>query len=337
MTAATPYRTLGKSICPWLQEPLRQFDAALGGGRLAHGWLLAGPEGVGKINLALAAAHRLLDGADAAVGRLGAEEAAAAMADRHEPTDHHPDLHWLFPEPGRRTLAVDRIREAAHALSLTSLAGRAKVLILEPADAMTTAAANALLKTLEEPPPRTYLLLVSHQPGRLPATVRSRCQSLPVPCPPAAETAAWLQHGGDDWAPLLALAQGSPFRAISFQKSNFLKKDNELNKKFHLISRNELDPQTVADEWLKGDLELSLSWLATRLQRVIRARMAPASTASGADFPANERAWESWTVRCLFQRLRNTETVLRQLGGGVNADLAVRALLLGFQPQGEGR
>ena len=337
------YETLSKGICPWLQAPLEQLEAAHRDGRLGHGWLLAGPRGVGKINLALTAARRLLEGTDGAVRLLGAEEAAAAMAERHEPADHHPDLHWLFPEPKRRTLTVDQIREATRVLSLTSLTSQAKVLVLEPADAMTAAAANALLKTLEEPSADTYLLLVSHQPGRLPATIRSRCQSLAVRCPPVAESAAWLRDSEKkpaavDWMALLDAAQGRPFRAIGFQRSKFVNIYKELDDKLYGISTNRIDPQTVADEWLAGDIEATLSWLSARLQSIIRARLAP-EDASGGDSTVNglTDAWKPLRTRFLFQQLQNAELLLGQLGGGINVELAVRALLLGFQPKGERR
>ena len=339
--AVSAYETLSNGVCPWLRAPLQQLDAIRGGGRLGHGWLLTGPEGTGKINLALTAARRLLEGGGDAARPLGAREAAAAMAKRHEPTNHHPDLHWLFPEPGRRTLTVDQIREAANTLSLTSLASQAKVLILEPADAMTRAAANALLKTLEEPGAGTYLLLISHQPGRLPATIRSRCQSLTVPLPGAPETAIWLCDMDptlqpDDWLALLDLAQGVPFRTITFKSSAFYRNYKELSNKINLISTNRLDPQTVADEWLKGDIELALSWLTSRLQAVIRARLAPYHVRKGSNQPAQvPNAWQALKTRFLFQQLQNAELLLRHVGGGINVDLAVRALLLGFQPPGE--
>lgn len=337
--AASAYVTLSTRICPWLRAPLRQFDAAHRDGRLGHGWLLAGPQGAGKINLALVAARRLLEGTDGAVELLSAAEAATAMAERHEPADHHPDLHWLFPESNRRTLTIEQIRGASQALSLTSHAGRAKVLVIEPADAMTAAAANALLKTLEEPSAETYLLLISHQPGRLPATIRSRCQSLPVTCPPTEETAAWLKSAdaeieATNWTAALDLAQGLPFRAIAIRGSSFYIENNKLTKEFHLISRNKLDPQSVADDWVKGDTELALGWLTVRLQSVIRARMAQrtgTNTTSGAGDLLE--AWRPLTTRFLFQQLQNAELLLSQVGGGINLDLAIRALLLGFQPR----
>ena len=334
------YETLSNGICPWLQAPLKRFEAAHRGGRLGHGWLMAGPQGLGKINLALVAARRLLESTDGPVPALEAKEAATAMRERHEPSDHHPDLHWLFPEPKRRTLTVDQIREATRVLSLTSLTSQAKVLILEPADAMTTAAANALLKTLEEPSADTYLLLVSHQPGKLPATIRSRCQSLPISRPPVAETVAWLKGAGKaqqgvDWLALLDTAKGLPFRTIGLQGSSFFKNYKELDNKLYAISTNRLDPQMVADEWLASDIEASLSWLSARLQAIIRARLA-SDGASGEESSAGEltEAWKQLQTRFLFEQLQKVELLLGQLGGGINVELAVRALLLGFQPRG---
>ena len=340
---ASPYEILSSGICPWLQTSLVQLEAAHEAGRLGHGWLLAGPRGVGKINLALVAARRLLEGSGGDAAALQAGEAATAMLRRHEPADRHPDLHWVFPEPKRNTLTVEQIRDATQALSLTSLTASAKVLVLEPADAMTTAAANALLKTLEEPSADTYLLLISHQPGRLPATIRSRCQSLPVRCPPVAEALVWLDGGGNsqegvDWMPLLDAARGAPFRAIDWQNSGFYNVYRELETTFHDISTNRLDPQAVADQWLSGDIRAALNWLSTRLQSVIRARLAPDSV-DGRKLASDELrdAWKPLTTQFLFEQLENVELLLGQLGGGINVELAVRALLPGFRPEGEYR
>lgn len=337
--SASSYEILSSGICPWLQAPLQQFEFAHGAGRLGHGWLLAGPRGVGKINLALLAARRLLEGTDGDVRFLKADEAAAAMAGRHEPEDRHPDLHWVFPEPKRNTLTVEQIREAAQSLSLTSLMGQARVLVLEPADAMSTAAANALLKTLEEPGADTYLLLISHQPGRLPATIRSRCQSLSVRCPPHAETLTWLNGAGKnpeavDWFPLLEAARGVPFRAIDYQRSDLFSFYKGLETTFHEISTYRADPQSVADTWLAGDTEAALSWLSSRLQSIIRARLAPGS-AKGGDLTSSAlwNAWKPLSTRFLFEQQKNVELLLGQLGGGINVELAVRAILPGFRPK----
>ena len=146
---------------------------------------------MGKVNLALVLAYRLL-GVEAQPAELDAATALAALAARHGPLDRHPDLHWLYPEEDKETISVDQVRELIDSFTLTAHRGGAKVVIIEPAEALTTAAANALLKTLEEPSGTSYLLLLSHQPGRLPATVRSRCQHLALRPPEADAVARWL-------------------------------------------------------------------------------------------------------------------------------------------------
>ena len=204
-------QTLQRRLCPWLKGALSLLETAYAAQRLGHAWLIAGPAGSGKLNLALVFARRLLErGASQDPPDLGPEEAVAAYADRHTPADHHPDLHWLFPEEDKTAISVEQIRGLSAELSLKAHAGGAKVVIFEPADGMTTAAANALLKSLEEPSADTYLLLLAHQPGRLPATIRSRCQRLDVARPTPTELAAWLGVAREDLAAAWTLTGGAP-------------------------------------------------------------------------------------------------------------------------------
>lgn len=337
---SSPADVFSTQLCPWLFEPYALLENAHREGQLGHGWLLTGPAGVGKLNLALAMANRLLNPDAAAPARLPAADANTAMTTRHEPTDHHPDLHWVFPEPKKRSISVAQIRQTADALMLTSLYGQAKIVIVEPADALTLEAANALLKTLEEPTRDTYLFLVSHQAGHLPATIKSRCQTLSLPQPPLESSLNWLsaQPGGvsrADWAQLLVLAGGSPFRALTLYENEYHNKNRCFEEKFQLISERKLDPQAVAEEWLKQDIELPLTWLSIRLQRVIQARMAPDVSNPVTDLGSDRlhNTWRALTLRGLFGRLEATETLLGQLGRGTNADLALRVLLLDFQPR----
>ncbi len=140
----------------------------------------------------------------------------------------HPDLRQVEPverdDDGTfrilNEIPVDRIRELTRWALLSSHRGRAKVAVIAPAETMNVAAANALLKTLEEPPPETYLLLVTHRPGRVPATLRSRCRRYVAPGAGTEAASLWLaEHGVADagivlaqsgGAPLLALAQSDP-------------------------------------------------------------------------------------------------------------------------------
>src|SRR5690606_5589098 len=124
-------------------------------------------------------------------------------------------------EPEKRTIGIGQIRELSEALSMKGFRGGAKIAVIEPAEAMTPAAANALLKTLEEPSARTFLLLVTHQPHRLLPTIRSRCQILAVAPPAEHEVAAWL--GLPAGHPVLPVAGHAPLRAAELMEPEKVK------------------------------------------------------------------------------------------------------------------
>ena len=132
----------------------------------------------------------------------------------------HPDVNWVRPQEESRQIRIEQVRELSAELALTSHGGGYKVGVIAPADALNRFAANALLKTLEEPPSRTLLILVATEPSRLPPTVLSRCQRLQIRAPERADSVAWLNavRGEADWdaaldslgeAPL-QVAQGDP-------------------------------------------------------------------------------------------------------------------------------
>jgi DNA polymerase-3 subunit delta' len=136
----------------------------------------------------------------------------------------HPDLRVLEPlernEDGDakrlEAIPVVQVRGLTDFVQLTSHRGGRKVGLIVPAERLNSAAENALLKTLEEPPPDTYLVLVSHQPGRLRATTLSRCRRIPVPFPPTDAATRWLAaHGVSDAAAALGHAAGAPYAALA--------------------------------------------------------------------------------------------------------------------------
>jgi DNA polymerase III subunit delta' len=331
---ASGFSTLSSKLLPWLKPALAQLEAARAAKRLGHAWLLAGPAGIGKLNLALVLAGRLLARGmpGDAPADLPAADVVAAMRDRHAPVDHHPDLHWLFPEEEKRTISVEQIRDAAESLNLRSHAGGAKVVVIEPADGMTSSAANALLKTLEEPSGDTYLMLLSHQPQRLPATIRSRCQRLNLARPSAEDLAAWIGVTPAELAQASLLTGGSPLQTAALLADTPLQ-NNMLDNQLALVSRDEVEAQSVAAEWMKSDPELALTWLTRELHRQIRLRLAPALSTSVTDRDRGmlHNAWSKLTLGCLFEQYDTAERLLNQLGSGINMELALQAMLLGFQ------
>lgn len=189
-----------------------------------HALLVVGARGIGKHVLAMNFARCLLCEAPRGDGFA----CGTCASCRYLAAGQHPDLRRVEPlelEDDGAVKVLDRIpvghvRALTKWAQITSHRGRAKVAIVEPADLLNAEAANALLKTLEEPPSDTYLMLVTDRPGRVPATLRSRCQRLEAPAPDAASARQWLaaqgiaapdavlaQAGG---APLLALALADP-------------------------------------------------------------------------------------------------------------------------------
>lgn len=196
----------------------RQWQAALAGERMHHAWLLAGPRGLGKGAFAAQAARAL----------VGADEAQER---------HHPDILHLTHLPKdekeqkkrddgkpfelKRNISIDQIRDMQRRITTRPTMGDRRAVIVEPADDMERNAANALLKSLEEPPAGTFFVLVSHRPGRLLPTIRSRCRILRFAPLDDTAVARMLADTVPDADPAVrdaavAAAAGSPGAAVRF-------------------------------------------------------------------------------------------------------------------------
>lgn len=179
----------------------RAFLDSWQAGRLHHAWLLAGAQGLGKAALARRIARFLLTRPDAAVSDApaGLESAGDAVAAKLLDAGNHPELIWLerlSKEAGKdpaRNITVDQVRELTGRMQYTIALGAWRVAVIDAIDDLEAGAANALLKTLEEPPAQTIFLLVSHSPGRLLPTIRSRCRLLRFQPIDDGAMAAWLQ------------------------------------------------------------------------------------------------------------------------------------------------
>lgn len=183
--------------------------------RLPHALLFAGPDGVGKksVALALSAWLQCSGGAADACGTCSACRQVAAGT--------HPDLQLVSVAPGKKEIGVDRIREVKRFVQLRPLHARCKVVVIDDAHRLTVAAQNALLKTLEEPPDHSFLVLIVNNPDAMLPTVRSRCQRVHFsPLTPGAVVDVLVNVCGVDptLAPALAaLAEGSPGHALALQ------------------------------------------------------------------------------------------------------------------------
>jgi DNA polymerase-3 subunit delta' len=167
------------------ERAVEQFTAAWQSRKLHHAWLLAGPKGVGKATFARAAATRVLaEAAGPPIDTPGLDTPANHMIARLIAAGSHPDMRWLQRLENEKTgnlarnISVAQVRDLAELLELTPALSDWRVAVIDTVDELDAPGANALLKMLEEPPPNVLFLLVSHAPGRLLPTIRSRCRRL---------------------------------------------------------------------------------------------------------------------------------------------------------------
>jgi DNA polymerase III, gamma/tau subunits len=328
-------------FAPWQRRLYDQAAAALDAGRLGHALLLCGPAGLGKRAVIEALAQYVLcesrvDGR--ACGRCRSCELFATRTQRDpvetrpdgslaQPDGHsaHPDLifvgyEWrLKPSPPRmRTeIVIEQMRQLSERLEV-SATFTSRVAVVEPADAVNYSAWNAILKTLEEPLPGRYLWLVSANPARLPATIRSRCQRLEMRLPPRAESLAWLEargHGREAAAEALAAARGHPGLAASWLEGDGLALRREVAADLAAIGAGRADPLEVAQRWgadERGD---------ERLRHA--AEYAVGEASSGLTAPVRLHKLAAW-----FDNANRTRELLRST---VRGDLAMADLLLGWR------
>lgn len=217
-------------------EPtLRRLAAAFERGRLAHALVFSGPDGVGKSRAARTFAARVLCAA-------GPAAPCGACADCIQvAAGTHPDVVLVQLPAGKKEIGVDLVRALKRAVQITAVCGRGKVAIIDDADRLTLAAQNALLKTLEEPPPQVFIVLVTASPGGLLSTVRSRSQRILFQPLGETDVATILreQHGiaAAEADALAARAEGSPGRALRMRE---LWGDNEHTTLLNWLA--DLDP-----------------------------------------------------------------------------------------------
>lgn len=266
---AIPERSMCASL-PWTAPIWSQLQGARAAGRLSHGLLLSGPPGVGKRQLAAALAHSLLCHAPGPDGL-----ACGTCADCHLlAAGNHPDLARVGPDPDSKSgeISIGAIRTFTEHESLTPSRAAWKVALIDPADRLNPAAANALLKTLEEPAGQSLLCLIGERIGLLPATVRSRCLHIKIPVPDEALALSWLQRQAprDDWHLRLRLAHGAPLRARDDFDDARLEHRRQRLAGFLAIAAGTRDPLEEARAWNTLGAGLMLEWLASWMCDLVR-------------------------------------------------------------------
>lgn len=243
------------------------FLDAWRGGRLHHAWLLAGPQSMGKSSFAARVARFLMTHGPAGSGVASSlEEEGDAAANRLVEAGNHPEIllmKRLAKEKGKdlaRSISVDQVRQMTRRLQMSLSMGSWRVIIIDAVDDLEVAGANALLKTLEEPPARTLFLLISHSPGKLLPTIRSRCRTLRFQPVSVDAATNWLKEKRPmlEMSELRAVSEASggvPGKALALIDSDV----GMMERKLRAIATGG-DPQNA----LRSDLAKELGGAANR-------------------------------------------------------------------------
>nr|VFJ43395.1 MAG: DNA polymerase III, delta prime subunit [Candidatus Kentron sp. DK] len=264
---------------PWQERQWRQCLRMQQTDRLPHAFLLRGPTGVGKAGFADRWANALVC-TEAAPEARPCGRCRGCVLFR---AGSHPDVMTLAPPPEKKTIGIDQIRALIDYVWLSRQFADRKVVIIPKAGEMTIAAANTLLKTLEEPPGQAVFLLVSDRAWQLPATVRSRCQALDFPIPPAKSVLDWLgaRLPPEIDAPLLLKAAGgAPLLALTFWREGTLPERIRFGGELTDLLAGKIEPLATAARWKPLGAVRVLSWSLAYLADLIRLRttMTPSPT-----------------------------------------------------------
>lgn len=316
---------------PWQETPWLDLTSQLLQGRLHHGLLFTGPQGVGKRHFirALAAFVLCEQRSGYACGHchsctqflvgtqpnaswvsLDGHGALAGTADgRHELAL----MHWQ-PEKDRKKndISIGAVRSLIQFWSMASHQGRARLAVIDPADDLNESSANALLKTLEEPGSHSHLWLVTERLSALKPTLRSRCQILRFPVPPPEQARQWLEEQDvRDAATALSQAQGAPLKALQWARSGRAEQSREWERIMSELAQRKRDPVSAAAD-IGKDLAVEFTgWLSAWLTDQLRQALVAAQPA-----------------RALEQILVDSVECQRRLNGNGNPQLLLESLLI---------
>ncbi len=255
-------------ILPWQENQWEQLQTAKVQQRLPHALLLLGLPGTGKAIFADALSRMLLCEQPLEKGL----PCNACHPCRLIIGKAHPNVLWVEPEKEGQAIKIDQIREVSEFVQQSSMRGEYRVVIVSPASSMNMNAANALLKTLEEPSKGAVLILISHQSQGLPATILSRCQRIMFPIPAKEKSLRWLEGQTGNAELLLKLANGAPLAALQLKDSETLALRGTLFNGLSLLSKRQNDPLKLAAA-LQGEdalklVDWMLSWVVD-IQRLL--------------------------------------------------------------------
>jgi DNA polymerase-3 subunit delta' len=325
---------------PWHEAALARL--ARDRERLPHAILVHGAAGIGKTQFIRALGAAVL--CERPQGGLACGQCDSC---RWLAQGNHPDFREIVPEAAEEedegaegeggkgekakslVIKIDQVRAVADFLSLTTHRAGYRVLLLHPAESLHPAAANALLKTLEEPPPATLIVLASDRPARLLATIRSRCRMLPLAMPAREASLAWLAANGVAEAEgALAAAGGAPLlaqRLAAPEESQFRRK-----LLAELAKPGGADALAFAASVDRGSVERLVYWMQTWVQDLVRVRLAGKARHHAGMAAALEARQRGADLDALFALDRELRDARRLAAHPLNPRLLAEHLLMAY-------
>ncbi len=258
--------TLSNHMLPWQQPQWEHLCSYITQKRIPQALLISGNKGLGKQQLANQFAVALFCATPQANGIACGLCSSCLLVN----AETHPDFIQVQPEEPGKGITIGQIRSLITRLTLKPQFDTYRVVIINPADKMNNAAANAFLKCLEEPTERTLIILISEKPAKLPATIISRCQKLAIATPDKETVIDWLaktlQCNADTNKALrsnVALAQGAPLLALDYANDETLTLRNECFSAWTAIAKQLKSPIIVAEDWHKLPASPLIFWMTS--------------------------------------------------------------------------
>jgi len=317
---------------------IRILRSALKARRLPHAYLFEGPDGIGKRRVALALAQ--------AIQCTRQDDNACGLCESCRKVEEHthPDVWWVEPE--KNAIRIDVIRQLQRDMNFEPLEGSGRVIIVDEADTMLHNAANAMLKTLEEPPGASTMVLITSRPQQLLPTIVSRCQRLafgPLTKEMASQVIA--RQIGDDpgiVALLASLSGGSPGRALAFDRELFLEERPPLIEEVERCSLNNVKEIFKLAEKLDKERKAEISIILEILQcwyrdlAVYQVTGNPEQLINVDLLPIIQKVAGQESLELAISRFEAIGKTLRNLDRNANVRLSLDVLLLGLSAAGRG-